>query len=69
MKCDKQRQKHLEFVPTEVYLVLIGRLSLLANPTKRSHMRQDLDFAEATLLALYAQSTDLENVWQPLLES
>jgi hypothetical protein len=45
--------KHLEFVvPTEVYLVLIGRLSLLANPIKRSHMRQDRDFAEANLLAL-----------------
>jgi len=36
MKCEKQRQKHLEFVvPTEVYLVLIGTLSLLPNP--KSH--------------------------------
>jgi hypothetical protein len=32
-------------------------------------MRQDRDFAEATLLALCVQSTDQENGWQPLLES
>jgi hypothetical protein len=70
MKCEKQRQKHLEFVvPTEVYLASMGRLSLLANPIKRSHMWQDRDFAEGTLSALYAQSNDQENGWQQLLES
>ena len=35
MKCEKQWQKHLEFVvPAEVYLILTDRLSLLVNPIK-----------------------------------